>query len=122
MKITAFNPFVISPKAEEVVALFEELGFERAHTKEGINGHVTSVDLKLGEDFRMDVAKSEVVPQDLTAIRMNVRDFDEAYDFLVSKGFKNAQGDKVTETSSSKSALMISPSGFAINLSYHKRK
>ena len=122
MKITAFNPFIVSTKSEEVVALFEELGFERAHTKEKINGHVTSFDLKYGEDFRVDVAQSEVVPQDITAIRMNVRDFDEAYDFLVSKGFKNAQGDKITETSSSRSALMISPSGFAINLSYHIRK
>ena len=122
MKITAFNPLIVSPKAEEIAALFEELGFEHAHTKEGINGHVTSYDLKLGEDFRVDVAHSDVVPQDLTAIRMNVRDFDEAYDFLISKGFKNAQGDKITETSSARSALMISPSGFAISLSYHIRK
>ncbi len=53
---------------------------------------------------------------------MNVRDFQEAYDFLVSKGFKNAQGDRITKTSSSMSALMVSPSGFAISLSYHKRK
>ena len=122
MKITAFNPLIVSPKAEEIAALFEELGFEQAHKKEGINGHVTSYDLKLGEDFRVDVAHSDVVPQDLTAIRMNVRDFDEAYDFLISKGFKNAQGDTITETSSARSALMVSPSGFAISLSYHIRK
>ena len=122
MKITAFNPFIVSTKAEEVVALFEELGFEHAHTKEGINGHVTSYDLKYGEDFRVDVAQSEVVPQDITSLRMYVRDFDDAYDFLVSKGFKNAQGDKITETSSSRAALMISPTGFAINLNYHIRK
>ncbi|MBP3884589.1 MAG: hypothetical protein J6D54_06595 [Olsenella sp.] len=122
MKITAFNPLIVSPKAEEVIALLEELGFERAHTKTGINEHVTSVDLKYGEDFRVDVAQSDNVPQDLTAIRMNVRDFDEAYDFLVSRGFKNAQGDKVTETGSSKATLMVSPSGFAINLAEHIRK
>ena len=58
----------------------------------------------------------------MTVIRMNVRDFEEAYDFLVSKGFKNAAGDEVTETPSSRSALMVSPSGFAISLSYHIRK
>ena len=122
MEITSFNPIILSPNAEEVVALFEELGFERAHAMDVIEGRVVNYDLKLGEDFRVDVAQSEVVPQDITAIRMNVRDFDEAYDFLVSKGFKNAQGDKITETSTSRSALMISPSGFAINLSYHIRK
>ena len=122
MKITAFNPLIVSPKAEEIAALFEELGFEHAHTKEGINGHVTSYDLKLGEDFRVDVAHSEVVPQDLTAIRMNVRDFDEAYDFLISKGFKNAQGDRITDTGSSKSTMMVSPSGFSISVVEHIRK
>jgi hypothetical protein len=58
----------------------------------------------------------------MTVIRMNVRDFDEAYDLLVSKGFKNASGDEVTETPSSRSALMVSPTGFAISLSYHIRK
>ena len=123
MKITAFNPLVLTPKAEDAVALFEELGFTRAHTKTGIEGDVTSFDLKYGEDFRVDVAQVDGMPQDMTAIRMNVRDFDEAYDFLVSKGFKNASGsDKVTDTGSSKVALLISPSGFGISLAEHIRK
>lgn len=58
----------------------------------------------------------------MTAIRMNVRDFDEAYELLISKGFKNAQGDKITETGSSKATLMVSPSGFGISLAEHIRK
>ena len=122
MEITSFNPIILSPNAEEVIALFEELGFERAHAMDVIEGRVVNYDLKLGEDFRVDVAQTSKAPQDLTAIRMNVRDFDEAYDFLISKGFKNVQGDKFTETDSAKSTLLISPSGFAINLSYHIRK
>ena len=122
VEITSFNPIILSPNAEEVVALFEELGFERAHAMDVIEGRVVNYDLKLGEDFRVDVAQTSKAPQDLTAIRMNVRDFDEAYDFLISKGFKNVQGDKFTETDSAKSTLLISPSGFAINLSYHIRK
>jgi hypothetical protein len=122
MEITAFNPLILSPKADEVVEVLEALGFERAHSKSGINGHVTSIDLKYGEDFRVDVATVEKFPQDMTVIRMNVRDFDEAYDFLVSKGFKNVNGDKVTDTGSSKATLMVSPSGFAISLAEHIRK
>ena len=122
MKITAFNPFIVSTKAEEVVALFEELGFEHAHTKEGINGHVTSYDLKYGEDFRVDVTQVDSMPQDMTAIRMNVRDFDEAYDLLVSKGFKDVNNGQATDTGTSKATLLISPSGFGISLSQHIRK
>ena len=122
MKITAFNPLLITSHATEIVALFEELGFEQAHSKTGIPGDITSYDLKYGEDFRVDVTQVDSMPQDMTTIRMNVRDFDEAYDFLVSKGFKNVEGDKVVDTGSSKAALMISPSGFGISLAEHIRK
>ncbi len=122
MTITAFNPHIVSPKAADVIALMEELGFERAHTMTGINEAITSVDLKHPDGFRMDVAQVDQMPQDMTAIRMNVRDFDEAYAFLTAYVFKNAQGDQVTETGSSKATLMVSPSGFGISLAEHIRK
>lgn len=122
MIITAFNPIIVTPKAAEIVALFEELGFERRHTKTGIEGDVTSYDLKYGDGFRVNVAQADSMPQDLTAVRINVCDFDEAYNFLTSKGFVNPQGDRITDTGTSKSALLISPSGFAISLYMHIRK
>ena len=36
MKITSFNPLIVTKDAESAIALFEELGFERRHTKQGI--------------------------------------------------------------------------------------
>ena len=122
MKITAFNPLIVSPKAAKVIELMEALGFERAHTKTGIKEDITSVDLKHPGGFRVDVAQVNQMPRDLTAIRMNVRDFDEAYAFLTARGFVNADGDKVTDTGSSKATLMVSPSGFGISLAEHIRK
>jgi len=125
MTITSFNPLIVSKDAEAVIALFEALGFERRHTKTGINGHITSVRMRYeGEDgkvFHVDVT-SAPVPQDITTIRMNVRDFDEAFTMLEEKGFVNAQGEKVTETGTSKSTMMVSPSGFSISISEHIRK
>ena len=122
MKITSFNPLILTKDAESVIALFEELGFERRHKKTGINGHVESVRMRLenedGKIFHVDVA-SVPVPQDMTSIRMNVDDFDEAYKLLEDKGFKNAQGDKVTDTGSSRSTMMVSPSGFSISICKH---
>ena len=54
---------------------------------------------------------------------MNVRDFDEAMGILEAHGFKNMSGDgNVIDTGSSKTAVMIAPSGFAINVVYHIRK
>ena len=59
------------------------------------------------------------LPKDMIAIRVNVDEFDEAYDILISHGFKNFYGKDTVATSSSKSAMMLSPSGFAINLVQH---
>ena len=68
---------------------------------------------------RINIASSEVVPQDLTGISMNVDNFQEAYDFLLERGFVNPRGDKVTDTSSSKSTSVHAPSGFFIAVTEH---
>jgi hypothetical protein len=125
MQITSFNPMIITQNAEPVVALFEALGFERRHTKTGINGDITSYRMKYtGEDgkaFHVDVVQGHG-EKDISTIRMNIRDFDEAYKMLQEKGFKNAQGDKITDTGSSKSTMMVSPSGFTISIAEHIRE
>ncbi len=126
MQITTFNPLIVTKDADSVIKLFEDLGFERRHTKTGINGKdITSVRMRYtGEDgkvFHVDVTQAPV-PQDITTIRMNVRDFDEAYKMLEEKGFKNAQGERITETGSSKSTMMVSPTGFSVSVSEHIRK
>ena len=126
MKITSFNPLIVTKNAEETIALFEALGFERRHMKTGINDKdISSVRMRYtGEDgkvFHVDVT-SAPVPQDITLIRINVRDFDEAYKMLEEKGFKNVQGGKITDTGSSKSTMMVSPSGFSISIAEHIRK
>ena len=124
MKITSFNPLIITKDSESVIALFEALGFERRHMKTGINdGTITSVRMRYtGEDgkiFHVDVAQVPV-PRDMTSIRMNVRDFDEAKKMLEDHGFKAVSEETVTD-SSSKSIGMISPSGFMIGLVEHIR-
>ena len=124
MQITTFNPMIVAKNAEEIIRLFEELGFERRHHKTAIDGrNISSARMKLtnedGKSFYVDVASSEKVPQDLTTMRMNVRDFEEAYEFLKARGFINPQGDHIVESPSSKSCLMISPTGFSIQLTQH---
>ena len=123
-KITTFNPMILSPKADEVIALFEALGFERRHQKDNIDDKdISSVRMKDSNGFHVDVARVESLPKDMTTMRMNVRDFEEAYELLKAHGFKNAKGeDTVVETVHAKSCLMISPSGFAIQLTQHIRK
>ena len=32
MKITTFNPLIVSKDADNIISLFEELGFEKRHT------------------------------------------------------------------------------------------
>ena len=124
MKITTFNPQIVTGDAESLISLFEALGFERRHKKTGINdAGITSVRMRYtsedGKVFHVDISESPRVPKDITTIRMNVDDFDEAYRKLEEKGFKNAQGDRITNTGTSKSTMMVSPSGFSITITEH---
>ncbi|WP_295151621.1 VOC family protein [uncultured Ruminococcus sp.] len=121
MKITSFNPLIVTKDAENVIKLFESLGFERRHSIDANTGKedFTSVRLKNAEGFYVDVANVESVPRDMTLIRMNVDDFDEAYKFLTERGFTNPRGGKTVETETNKSMMMVSPSGFAFDLCQH---
>ena len=126
MKITSFNPLIVTQDSEAAIKLFEDLGFERRHTKTGINDNdISDVRMRYeGEDgkvFHVDIAHAPV-PKDITTIRMNIDDFDEAFNMLEEKGFKNSQGDKITETGTSRSTMMVSPSGFSISISQHIKK
>ena len=122
MQITTFNPMILSKDADEIIKLFEALGFERRHKVDNIDGKdISSVRMTDANGFYVDVARVESMARDMTTMRMNVRDFDEAYRMLEEKGFKNAQGDKITNTGSSKSTMMVSPSGFSISIAEHIR-
>lgn len=123
MKITTFNPQIITTDAEAVAKLFEVLGFERRHHPKGIGElDVTGIRMKDANGFYLDISQPNMqMPQDLTAIRMNVDNFDEAYALLTAHGFRNFYGDQTVGTKSSESVIMISPSGFVINLIQHKK-
>ena len=121
MKITTLNPQIITKDAEPIVQLFQELGFVKHHNPEGIGElNVEGIRMKDANGFYLDISMPDTqLPQDITVIRMNVDDFDEAYRMLTERGFRNYYEDKIVETRSSKSALMISSSGFAFNLIQH---
>jgi hypothetical protein len=123
MQITTFNPMILSKNADEIIKLFEELGFERRHQVDEIDGKdISSVRMTDANGFHVDVARVESMDRDMTTMRMNVRDFDEAYEFLKAHGFKNARGDDhAVESKSARSCLMIAPSGFSIQLTQHIR-
>lgn len=122
MKITTFNPQIITGDAEPLVQLFEELGFQKRHNQEGIGDlDVTGIRMKDENGFYLDISQPDSLklPNDLVAIRMNVDNFDEAYQLLTKHGFKNFYGEQTVSTGTSKSAVLISPSGFTINLIEH---
>ena len=124
MKITTFNPQIIARDAEPIVKLFEEMGFARRHTKDAIGElNVTGIRMKDENGFHLDISQNSHLPiESLAAIRMNVDDFDEAYQLLIIRGFRNFYGDRVVENPSSRSAVMFAPSGYVINLVQHIRK
>ena len=120
MKITNFSTLLISSKSDELIALFKELGFEPLHVKEGIDsGKVTSNILQTPQGDMISIA-SAPIEHDMTVIRMNVDNFAEAYSFLKKNGFRNSRGtDEIEDTGTSIAALLVSPSGLAINVTQH---
>ena len=125
MNITAFNPLIITRDAESVVQRFEEMGFKRHHRKDGIGEFAfTDIRMKDANGFYLDIVQTDALPlkQDWTAVRVNVDDFFKAYSILLSRGFRHVYVDRMAETGSSRSALMIAPSGFSIYLVQHIRK
>lgn len=121
MKITTFDPLIVSSEAADAIKVFESLGFEKTHAPvaETEAGENHSVRMKDANGFHVDISQVDSFPQDVTYIRMNVDDFKEAYDTLIAHGFKNTRGDGTLDTKSAKEATMVSPSGFRIALVKH---
>ena len=73
--------------------------------------------------FKVNIVQSADLPREsLTGIRVNVDNFDEAYELLTSRGFKKAPGTDIVDTGSAKALLMIAPSGFLLELIQHIKK
>lgn len=121
MKITTFNPLIVSPKADDAVQVFAALGFEKTHApvNQTETGEVPSVRMKNADGYHVDVASLEQIPRDMTFIRMNVDNFAEAYDILIAHGFKNTRGDRTLDSKHAKAATMVAPSGLTISLVEH---
>jgi hypothetical protein len=120
MKITSFNPLIVTKDAEAAIALFEELGFKRRHTKEGI-GEDNATDVRMTDEngFHVDISQGA---GEWTMIRMNVDNLEEAIAFLEARGFhkaKHAVANKTIDTGSSKFNIMVSASGFIFAVSQH---
>lgn len=120
MKITTFNPSIITKDAEPIIKLFEELGFEQTHNK-AENGDVdfSAHRMKDANGFHVDVVEVPVIPQTYTTIRINVDNYEEAIEFFMSRGFREARGFAPSTTASSKYAYLVSPTGVIIDVCEH---
>ena len=121
MKITTFNPEIISNNAEPIIQLFEDLGFEQKHKKTNVDDKdITMVRMTDPNGFHVDVINDPSAEQDTSLIRMNVDDFGEAYELLKEHGFRNIKSnEEAVFTEGAKQSRMISPSGFEIDLCLH---
>jgi len=122
MKITTFDPIIVSSDPDSAIKLFEALGFEKTHAPTNTirDAEVTSYRMKHPGGYHVDVISSTAgTSQDRMLIRVNVDDFDEAYGILTAHGYKNVHGDETVDVKSAKAATMESPSGFRIALVKH---
>lgn len=120
MKITGFCPIIVTKDQESAVKTFEALGFERRHKKTDIEGGANvGIAMKDANGNRISIASTTKDRADITAIQINVDNFQEAYDFFIGKGFIDPRGDKTTVTSSDQATMLIAPTGFPVVISEH---
>jgi catechol 2,3-dioxygenase-like lactoylglutathione lyase family enzyme len=123
MKITTFNPSIATNDAEATIKLFEDLGFEQTHNKaENVDVKFSSHRMKDANGFHVDVVEVPSLPKTFMTIRINVDNYEEAYEFFMSKGFREAKGFAPSTTASSKYAYLVSPSGFIVDVVEHIKK
>ena len=121
MKITTFDPIIPTSKFEDAVDVFESFGFEKKHapiTDTGISV-VQSYRMKNPDGYHVDIADVPDIEHDMEVIRINVDDFDAAYEIFMKHGFTNPRGDGTIDKESSKTASLIAPSGFRVALVQH---
>lgn len=120
MKLTTFDPLIVTKDAQPLINLFMALGFEKRHeVNQPSNALTKLVRMRSSSGFHVDIAQAEDIPHDITQIRMNVDDFGEAREFLISRGFIDMAGDKTVEASSALGTTMVAPSGFQFALCQH---
>ena len=120
MKITTFNPSIIAKEAAPIIKLFEELGFQETHNKaEDVGIKFSAHRMKDANGFHVDVVEVPMIPQTYTGIRINVDNFEEAYEFFMSKGFRESKFAAPSTTASSKYAYLVSPTGVIIDVCEH---
>ena len=121
MNITGFNPMVVSKDSENLVKLFEELGFDKKHqpVADAGKGEVTTTRMKDSNGFCIDIVGSDGSIPDFTEIRINVDDLKEACAIFEAHGFANTRGDATVDLETSKTAVMRSSSGCMISLVKH---
>ena len=123
MKITSFNPNIMTNDADAVAAVFEALGFVKKHQPTGqssTGNQYKSYRMVDANDFHVDITSTSVArDRDAISIRINVDNYEEAYDMLIARGFTDTLAGRTTNTGSAKATALVAPSGFVINLIQH---
>ena len=117
MKITTFDPVVVTGDSEATIELFEALGFEKTH-----HPIPAIFRMKDANGYHIDVVNNKEFSQDKMYIRMNVDNFDEAYEILSEHGFTSNTEVEMRDSAAHRGAIMDSPSGFTIVLMQHIKK
>ena len=61
MKITTFNPAIITKESAPIIKLFEELGFEQTHNKaENVDVEFSAHRMKDASGFHVDVVENGI--------------------------------------------------------------
>lgn len=125
MEITSFYPMIATSDLEETQAVFEALGFKKAHVLPDLLGNDPNRNhfiMKNEDGYRICIYTDSSIPegQSCTSIWMNVRDFEGARSLFREHGYTEIT--QVFELKYLKCVSLQAPSGFVISVFYHIRE
>lgn len=121
MKFKTAYPAIILPNVDDKLEFFKESGFKVIHETKDVleKGNIEYV-LENDAGQRIDIVKSISVKKPMHVIRMNVDDYDESIEYLLSNNYRIKLGPDFGE--SYKCALLINPDEFRLLIMKHIEK
>lgn len=124
MKVSTIKPLIVSKDTKDIIELYNALGFSEKYYRGNGDIEETEADCTILTDEnnnRILISQSDVVEKEMSAIHINVDDFDETVKLFESKGYTCPTG-QTKKTATSIVRMMISPKGTAVVISHHIKK
>ena len=126
MKVTSYFPEIFVKDMDQAVASYvNDLGFTVKHRQENGDNKYYILKNEYGDRIALVSFPDDTVREGLYAMRMNVRDIDEAIEYFLVRGYRNPgsvrRGGRLDIHGHARYEMMVSPEGVYVDIIEHQQ-